>query len=193
MKKELKIFLIFGILVAIAGCRIPFRTATVTVPDEDATGPVITSATFTVLGPGGEIFNLDGSDEIGTINIEQALSLNFTAQDRESGIRSVRLSGEFEFWCGSVGFGTILTWPINVTNDGPAATVGETVRVTAGVTKNFKIADAYEATTCSNPPPRYQDLIGNFTLTATNYNGDETTRTYSITIVPSPTGVTVLE
>ena len=181
------------LMLALSSCKIPLKTAKVAVPAEDSSPPEIISAKFTVLGPGGRIYDINEVTSVGRINVEQALSITINAQDRESGVRNVQLSGEFLLWCGSTGIGPEQHWPINLINTEPAAEVGDSVRVTAGVSKTFKIADAYEETACTNPPARYQDLRGTFTLTATNYKGASTTKEYTLTIVPSPTGVTVLD
>lgn len=178
---------------ALASCSLPFRTAKVAVPPDDGTPPVMLRAEFTVLGPGGKIYDLDEVSRVGRINVEHALSLNFVFQDRESGVRSVRLEGEFLLWCGSTGIGPEQRWAISSTNSSPPAATGELVRVTAGADKSFKISDAYAATACTNPPARYQDLRGTISVTATNYAGLTTSREFLLTLVPSPTGVTVLD
>ena len=182
------------LLLVLTGCSLPFRTATVVLSGEDRTDPEILEATFTVLGPEGRSYDLDDVSRVGgAINIEQALTLNFVAQDRESGIRTVHLSGEFVFWCGSTGIEPEMHWPIIVTDSSPPASVGERVRVTAGVSRRFAIATAYDETPCPNPPPRFQDLRGAFTLTATNHAGRSISRSFALTITPSRTGVTVLD
>ncbi|MDC8002594.1 hypothetical protein POV27_00895 [Aureisphaera galaxeae] len=184
MKTIKRLTLLFIPLVLI-GCRVPIAVETTPIDPTDTSQPMLTQQSLSVIGVGGHIFDLERYETIQTINIDQGLSLVFNAQDRGSGVQSIRVRGEFRYNCG-VGSGTQRTWEIDLDNT-LAAEPGERVRVAAGVSKMFKIRDVYDESDCDidamdiNPP----FITCTLEVTAMDYMGNSGTENFRFTLIPT--------
>ncbi len=189
--KNLKLAFATLLMTSLCCCKV----SQVSIPENDDSPPNIVSARLAVLGPGGYGFDLNefqGRD-IGRINVDNAMSLTFNAQDLESGIRSINVRGIMSFNCGPID--NPRAWEFSLNNPGETREIGESVRIAAGVNKSFTIKNIYDEANCNYVSwERYPVITScTFEVTVINHKGQSTFDVYTFSIIPSQTGVTILD